>query len=278
MPEYPEMQALSERLDEVVGGAVLRAFQPLQFSALKTFDPPPDALVGRMLEGVGRRGKYLVWEFGDDLRMLVHLSQAGRVDVEQPAKTTKPKFGVLRLRFDDAPSILIKEFGTERKAGWWVLGPGDDGPLESLGPEAKSDEFAEWVRTSDDRRRVHTILRDQHTVAGMGRGYTDDAIHHAKLSPYASLASLSADERERLLTSIHVVLDEGLADERKRTGGLPNKVGDHWVVHNRNGEPCPVCGTTLQRVSYESHEVTYCPTCQTGGKVLADRRLSRLLK
>jgi formamidopyrimidine-DNA glycosylase len=278
MPEYPEVQALAERLEAAVGGAPLRAFQPLQFSALKTFDPPPESLVGRTLEGVGRRGKYLVWNFGEGRRMLVHLSQGGRVDIEDPPKVTKPKFAVVRLQFAERPSILIKEFGTERKAGWWVLAPGDDGPLVTLGPEAIGDEFAEWVRTSDDRRRVHTILRDQRTVSGMGRGYTDDAIHHAKLSPYASLASLDSDERERLLTSIHAVLDAGLADERKRQGGLPNKVGDHWVVHNRHGQPCPVCGTTMHRVSYESHEVTYCPTCQTGGKVLADRRLSRLLK
>ena len=111
-----------------------------------------------------------------------------RVDVEDPPKATKPKQGVVRLRFDDRPSVLVKEFGTERKAGWWVLGPGDDGPLEGLGPEVRSDEFAEWVRTSNDRRRVHTILRDQRTVAGIGRGYTDDALHRAKLSPYASLA------------------------------------------------------------------------------------------
>jgi formamidopyrimidine-DNA glycosylase len=125
---------------------------------------------------------------------------------------------------------------------------------------------------------VHTILRDQRTVSGMGRGYTDDALHHAKVSPFASLRSLAPEERERLLASIDAVLAEGLAVERRRTGGLPTKVGDHWVVHGRAGSPCPTCGDTLKRVSYESYEVTYCPTCQTGGKVLADRRLSRLLK
>ena len=279
MPELPEMQALAERLERAVGGAALTGFQALQFSALKTFDPDPRTLVGRTLLGVGRRGKYLVWDFGDDIRMLIHLSQGGRVDVEDPPKnTTKAKQSVLRLQFEDRPSVLIKEFGTERKAGWWVLGAGDDGPLERLGPEANGAEFAEWVRTSDDRRRVHTILRDQRTVAGMGRGYTDDALHRAKLSPYASLASLDAAQRERLLDAIHAVLDEGLGHERQCKGGLPPKVGDHWVVHHRHGEPCPVCGDVMQRVSYESYEVTYCPTCQTEGKVLADRRLSRLLK
>jgi formamidopyrimidine-DNA glycosylase len=278
VPEMPEMQALAERLDAVAAGSALEAYEILQFNSLKTFDPDPATLVGRTVLGVGRRGKYLVWDFGDGLRMLIHLSQAGRVDVEDPPKSTKPKPAILRLRFEGRPSVLIKEFGTERKAGWWVLGPGDDGPLTKLGPEALSDEFAAYIRTGEDRRRVHTILRDQRTVAGMGRGYTDDALHRAKLSPYDSLASLSPETRERLLDAIRLTLDQGLTEERKRTGGLPNKAGDHWGVHGHAGEPCPVCGDTLKRVSYESYEVTYCPACQTGGKVLADRRLSRLLK
>ncbi len=125
---------------------------------------------------------------------------------------------------------------------------------------------------------MHTILRDQRTVSGIGRGYTDDALHRAKLSPYASLKSLDTQGRARLLAAIHDILAAGLTHERARQGGLPNKLGDHWVVHKRHGEPCPACGDTLQRVSYESYEVTYCPACQTEGKVLADRRLSRLLK
>jgi formamidopyrimidine-DNA glycosylase len=278
MPEAPQMQALAERMSEAAAGHTLARIQPMQFSALKTFDPDPQTLVGRQLESTGRRGKFLILEFGDGLRMLVHLSQGGRVDIEDKAKDTKPKGSVVRLVFEGGPAFLVKEFGTERKAGWWVLGPGDDGPLAGLGPEATSDEFAEFLRTSEDRRRVHTILRDQHTVAGIGRGYTDDALHRAKISPYTSLATLQADERERLLTAIHDVMAGGLEHERKRTGGLPNKLGDGWIVHNAHGQPCPTCGDTLQRVSYESYEVTYCPACQTGGKVLADRRLSRLLK
>ncbi|MCI3948959.1 MAG: lyase [Acidimicrobiales bacterium] len=276
MPELPEMQALAERLDAVVGGRPLTSVTPLQFSALKTV-ADPTALVGRTVEGVGRRGKFLVWTLDGGDRMLVHLSQGGRIDVEEPPKTTKAKGALLRLGFGDV-ALLLKEFGTERKAGWWVLPAGDDGPLATLGPEPGSDEFRALLRTSTDGRRVHTILRDQHTVSGMGRGYTDDALHHAKVSPFASLRSLGSEDRERLLASIDAVLADGLAAERRREGGLPTKVGDHWVVHKRSGSPCPTCGDTLQRVSYESYEVTYCPTCQTGGKVLADRRLSRLLK
>jgi formamidopyrimidine-DNA glycosylase len=277
VPELPEVQALAERLTESAGGATLAAADVLQFSSLKTVTPRVSEIVGRTLERVGRRGKYLVFGFGGP-RILVHLSQGGRVDVENPPKTTKPRGSVVRFRFDGAPSVLVKEFGRERKAGWWILAEGDDGPLAKLGPEPDSDAFTELVRHGDDGRRVHTILRDQRTVAGIGRGYSDDILHRAKLSPYASLASLSPEERETLLGAVRTILAEALEVERRRTGGLPTKIGDHFTVHGRYGSPCPVCGNDLRRVSYESHEVTYCPTCQTGGKVLADRRLSRLIR
>ena len=125
---------------------------------------------------------------------------------------------------------------------------------------------------------MHTILRDQRTIAGIGRGYTDDVLHDAKLSPTSQLGKLDADHRATLVTSIHRILDDALEAERRRSGGLPTKLGDHFTVHNRSGEPCPRCGADLRRVSYEDYEVTYCPTCQTGGKILADRRLSRLLR
>jgi formamidopyrimidine-DNA glycosylase len=258
---------------------VLTGYEPLGFSGLKTFSPPPESVVGDVLERVGRRGKYVVLEFANGNRIAFHLSQAGRLDVESPPKRTKPKGSVVRWKFEGDVALLVREFGTERKAGWWVLAPGDDGPLASLGPEATSDEFATFVRESTDGRRVHTLLRDQHTVAGIGRGYSDDILHRARLSPYASLKSLSADERERLVAAIHEVLADGLERERKRDGGLSaNKLGEHFTVHGKAGVPCPVCGDDLKRVSYESHEVVYCPKCQTGGKVLADRRLSRLVK
>src|SRR4029079_1720053 len=175
------------------------------------------------------------------------------------------------------PSILVKEFGTERKAGWWVVAPGDEGPLAKLGPEPDSREFAELILHGDDRRRVHTLLRDQRTVAGIGRGYTDDALHRARLSPLASLARLDEAQRARLLAAIHSVLDEALEGERTRSGGLPPKLGDRFIVHNRWGTPWPRCGDDLRRASYARHTPTYCPTCQTGGQILADRRMSRLL-
>lgn len=278
MPELPEMQALAERLETAVGGATFERAVPIQFSALKTFAPPPESLAGMTLTAVGRRGKYVLFELSGGSRIVFHLSQGGRVDVEDPPKATRPKFGVVRFAFADRPSVLVKEYGTERKAGWWVLVEGDDGPLAGLGPEPLSDEFAELVASSTDGRRAHTLLRDQRTVAGIGRGYADDILHRAKVSPYASLASLGAPERAALVEAVRQVLAEGLEVERRRSGGLPTKIGDHFAVHGRSGSPCPVCGADLRRVSYESYEVTYCPTCQTGGKVLADRRLSRLVR
>jgi len=285
MPELPQMQALSERLDTALRGATLDGYEVLGFTALKTVVPAPDSLVGQELCSVGRRAKYLVFDFGERGRILVHLSQAGRVDVEWPPKKNKGgKGGAVRLRFlvgeaQEPVAVLVREWGTERKAAWWVLAPDDDGPLERLGPEPDSDEFAELVLHGTDKRRVHTILRDQRTVSGVGRGYADDALWRAQLSPYASLASLSGVQRQRLLDSVRAVLAGGLERERTRKGGLSEpKLGEHFEVHGRHGSPCPRCGETMRRVSYESYEVTYCPACQTDGKILADRRMSRLLK
>jgi formamidopyrimidine-DNA glycosylase len=277
VPELPEVQALAERLHEVLAGAEFEGAEPLQFSSLKTVSPRPADLVGAVVRAVGRRGKFLVFDL-EGGRLLVHLSQGGRVDVEAPPKRTRPRGGVVRLRFADRPAVLVREYGTQRKAGWWVLAPGDDGPLAQLGPEPDDEAFATYVRTTADGRRIHTILRDQRTVAGIGRGYADDILHRARISPYTSLDSLDASGREALLEAVRGVLADALEGERRRSGGLPTKLGDRFLIHRRHGSPCPRCGDDLRRVSYESYEVTYCPTCQTGGKILADRRMSRLIK
>jgi formamidopyrimidine-DNA glycosylase len=284
VPELPQMKALAERLDAALAGQQLAAADPLGFAALKTVVPAPEAVVGHVLEHVGRRGKYVVLELDDGNRVMLHLSQAGRVDIESPQKKTRPKGAVVRFRFATAdgepgPAVLVREHGTERKAAWWVLAPGDDGPLEGLGPEPDSDEFAALVLQGDDTRRVHTWLRDQRTVAGVGRGYADDAIWRAQVSPYAKLSQLDDDARQRLLDAVRSVMADGLERERERSGGLAEpKLGGNFEVHGRYGTPCPRCKEGMRRVSYESHEVTYCPACQTEGKVLADRRMSRLVK
>jgi formamidopyrimidine-DNA glycosylase len=287
VPELPEMQALAERLDARLAGLSLRRADLLGFSSLKTYDPSPDSLKGATLLSVSRRAKYLVWDFDNGNRLVLHLSQAGRLDIEDPPKKTKPRGSVARLVFGtggggldgSGVGILVREYGTQRKASWWVLAPGDDGPLADLGPEPGSEEFADFIRTSDSNRHLTTDLRDQHTVSGIGRGWGDDILQRAKLSPFASLRSLGPDQRESLITAATEVLEEALELERRRPGGLSeSSLGGRFKVHGRFGQPCPTCGSALQRVSFESYEMAYCPTCQTGGKVLADRRLSRLLK
>src|SRR5262249_53568162 len=250
MPEIPEVQALAERVGERLIGATFSRATALSFSALKTVSPGPQDLEGRTLTGTGRRGKFLILEL-DPLRLLIHLSQGGRLNFEESPSTTKPRGALVRFRFDRPPGLLVKEFGTEREAGWWVLAEGDDGPLAKLGPEPFSDEFAELISTGTDGGQLNTMLRDQRRVAGIGRGYSDDILHRAKLSPFKSLTSLDANERHRLLESTRSILDEALQVERQRAGGLPTKLGDHFIVHHKAGTSCPVCGTELRRVSFE---------------------------
>src|SRR2546423_433604 len=241
VPEMPEMQALEERLDALLAGGRFAGADQLSSSGLKTVTPAPDSLVGRELGRVGRRGKYLVFGFGGP-RLMTHLSQGGRVEIEDPPKTTRPKGAVVRLRVEERPAMLVREYGTERKAAWWVLAEGDDGPLVGLGPEPGSPEFLAFFRDATDRRQIHTILRDQRTVAGIGRGYADDILHRAGLSPFASLAGLSPDQREGLLAATSDVLAVALEGERERTGGLPPKLGGGLLVHRRARPPGPGVG------------------------------------
>jgi formamidopyrimidine-DNA glycosylase len=277
------MQALAERLESALSGTVLARYELLGVSGLKTAEPGPDALVGRALLGVSRRGKFCVLAFEGGQTVAVHLSQAGRVDLESPPKPTRPRGAVARLVFSAADgaetAVLVREHGTQRRAGWWVLAPGDDGPMAGLGPDPFDPAFAELVAAERSNRRLHTWLRDQRVVAGIGRGYADDIANRAGLSPFAPLRSLDADARARLLGAVRSVLAEGLEAERRRSGGLSEpKLGGGFSVHGRAGQPCPNCATPLLRVSFDAYEVDYCPRCQTKGRALADRRLSRLLR
>ncbi len=279
MPELPEMQALAERLDDALAGTAIHEFELFGFAGLKTVLPAPDEVLGSRVTGVGRRGKYLVVSLDSGVRILVHLSQAGRLDLETPGKRTRPRGSVVRIHFDDGSAILVREHGTQRKAAWWVLGAGDDGPLAVLGPEPDDPAFAEVIMTGDSNRHIHTVLRDQRTLAGVGRGYADDVLNVVGISPFAPLRSLTTEQRSRLVDAVRAVLDDALDQERGRTGGLSEpKLGLRFAVHNRVGQPCPRCGEPLLRVSFESHEIVYCKHCQTKGRALADRRLSRLLR
>ncbi len=273
------MQALAERLDVAVGNSSIERVELLGFSGLKTVVPSGEGLEGEKLLSVGHRGKFLVLVLSSARRVLVHLSQAGRLDIESPAKQTRPRGAVVRFVFDSGKAVLVREHGHERKAGWWVLPAGDDGPLASLGPEPPDPAFEELLETSEDARHLHTLLRDQRFVSGIGRGYSDDALNRARLSPFSPLKSLTHADRTRLVAEVRSVIADAVVSERSREGGLSEpKLGTVFSVHNRAGQPCPNCGEPLLRVSYESHEVVYCKRCQTKGRELADRRLSRLLK
>jgi formamidopyrimidine-DNA glycosylase len=273
------MQALAERLDAVITGRAVARIDPLSFSGLRTVTPRPESFVGRRIDGVGRRGKYLVITFAAGQRMLIHLAQAGRLDIERPARATRPRGGIVRVILDSGDGMLVREHGHERSARWWLLEPGDDGPIAALGPDVSDDAFATLLLSSDDHRRIHTILRDQRFAAGVGRGYADDALNLAGISPFATLRSLDEPARRRLLDAVRATLALALEGERDREGGLSAaRLGDRFLIHNRAGQPCPRCGDVLLRVSYSSYEVVYCKTCQTHGRVYADRRLSRLLR
>jgi len=279
VPELPEVQAHAERLTEAFRGDALARFQPITFTALKTAVPAPDGAYGHPLERVGRRGKYLLMEYSP-LTFVVHLMQGGRLKDDEK-QSAKPRGGQARWRFADGRALLLTEAGTERRAGVWCVPAGDEltsPPLVDLGPEAMDVTPAELAaRFAEHPMRLHTFLRNQRCIAGIGRRLANEVCHRAKLSPFAATAKLGLDGAERVVTAIHDAVDEGLAFERGRSD-MSSSADRPGRVHKRTGEPCPVCGDTIREVQYSSYTVSYCPTCQTGGKVLADNTTSRFLK
>jgi formamidopyrimidine-DNA glycosylase len=278
MPELPEVQAHAERLTEQFSGAVLAKFTPFKFTALKTFAPKPETAYGDSLRQVGRRGKYLKLGFGD-VTFVVHLMQGGRLLVD-PKQSAKPRNGQARFVFQDGPALLLTEAGTERRAGvWCVANDALDGPpLDRLGPEAL-DVTPEQMAAAfaANNMRLHGFLRDQHHIAGLGRMLANEVCHRAKLSPFAMTGKLGQAGAAKVVHAIHEAVDEGLTYERTRTD-MSSSADRPGRVHNRVGEPCPVCGDTIRSVTYTGYTVAYCPTCQTDGKVLADNTTSKFLK
>jgi formamidopyrimidine-DNA glycosylase len=275
MPELPEMEAWRRALDEPVRAFPVEKAGPAHVATLKTFDPPLAALEGRRLTGAERRGKRLLFPTDDDeLVLLVHLMTAGRLRYLRPGEKG-PKSPAFRLRFQDGAELVLTEAGSKKRAGVWLLTPEQaDAELAHLGPEALglgAGRLAEILQA--DSRRLHSLLRDQRAIAGIGRAWANEILHHAKLSPFALSTQLEPDEVERLAEAIDSELARGL--ELRERGAGDRQV---YRVHNRLGEPCYVCGTPLARVDYDEHTVYYCSRCQTGGRVLKDRRLSRLLK
>jgi len=279
MPELPEVQAHAERLTARYAGTVLSAFRPLTFTALKTATPAADLALGHPLVSVGRRGKYLLADFGT-LTFIVHLMQGGRLR-EEPKPSAKPRNGQARWSFEDGRGWLLTEAGTERKAGVWCTlteGRLDRPPVDNLGPDALDVTPAELsVRFAAHNMRLHGFLRDQGCIAGLGRLLANEVCHTAQLSPFAMTAKLDSAAAEAVVRAIHQCCDEGIAYERTRDD-MSSSADRPAAVHNRAGEPCPRCGDVIRVVAYSSYKVNYCPTCQTAGRVLADNTTSRFLK
>ena len=279
MPELPEVQAHAERLTAAYRGAVLERFVPLRFTALKTATPPPNDAHGRALVAVGRRGKYLLADFGP-LTFVVHLMQGGRLK-EDAKPNAKPKSGQARWHFDDARAWLLTEAGTERRAGVWCLaseGALGAPPLNRLGPEADRLTAPELAALFAARpMRLHTFLRDQGCVAGLGRRLANEVCHRAKVSPFAATGKLGDRGAAAVVDAIATCVAEGLAYERTRPD-MSSSADRPGGVHRHTGEPCPVCGDVVREVAYSSYTVNYCPTCQTGGRVLADNTTSKFLR
>jgi len=278
VPELPEVRAHAERLTEAFGGAVLKRFEPLSFTALKTYAPPPDVAYGTPLREVRQRGKYLALVF-DPATFVVHLMQGGRLRPDEK-QAKKPQGGLARWVFEDGRALLLTEAGTEKRAGVWVVDELREGeePIAHLGPDADTlDAAAIRERLAGESKRLHGVLRDQHPMAGIGRRLANEITHRARLSPFANAAKLTDEEVERLHGAIQDTVAEGLAYERSRDDMSASK-DRPGAVHHRTGEPCPVCGDTVREVAYVRYTVNYCPTCQTGGKVLADNTTSKFLK
>jgi len=275
VPELPEMEAWRRALDEPVRAFPVERAGPAHIATLKTFDPPLSALDGRRLAGAERRGKRLLFPTEDgELVLLVHLMTAGRLRYLDSGEKG-PKSPAFRLRFEGGAELVLTEAGKKKRAGVWLLTPeAAEEELAHLGPEALglgAEALSEIL--ASDSRRLHSLLRDQRAIAGIGRAWANEILHHAKLSPYALSRDLAPEEVERLAEAIDAELSRGL--ELRERGAADNRV---YRVHKRLAEPCYVCGAPIARVDYEEHTVYYCPDCQTGGRVLKDRRLSKLLK
>jgi formamidopyrimidine-DNA glycosylase len=275
VPEYPEMEAWRRQLDDPVRAFPIAKAGPAHIATLKTYDPPLSALEGRRFEGVERRGKRLLFPTGDgELVLLVHLMTAGRLKY-LGAGESGPKSPAFRLEFQGGAQLVLTEAGAKKRAGVWLLTPEDaETELEHLGPEAYglgAERLGEICAA--ESRRLHSLLRDQRVLAGIGRAWANEILHHAKLSPYALTQDLTPDEVERLADAIDSELGRGL--ELRERGAKDDKT---YRVHRKLAEPCYVCATPIAQVDFEEHTIFYCPQCQTGGRILKDRRLSRLLR
>ena len=286
MPEIPEIRAHAERLEALAAGEVLKRFEPLSFTALKTASPSPNDAVGWPLRSVSQRAKFLLLRFapdaGDGLTFVVHLMQGGRLRVLEPGakRPRRPRDGLARFEFESGLGLLLTEPGTQKRAGVWVIAsdPAEAEPLARLGPEATDIDAAAMAELmAAHSARLHNFLRDQRVISGLGRRLANEICHRAKLSPFAPTGRMDGEGVEAVVAAISAVVDESLAAERQlpqmsRSAERPS------TVHSRTGEQCPVCGDVVRAVEYRDYSVNYCAGCQTSGRVLADNTTSKFLR
>ena len=282
MPELPEVEITARRLNSALSGRTVESALAPGMVTMKTFDPPLDALAGREITAVRRAGKMPIVELGD-LSLLIHLMSAGRLQLFDKRASLRDKRSRILLWIDDGRELRLREFGTQQRAWGKLLATDavdEDEAVATLGPEAwpapPLEQFAELI---DQPRHLHPLLRDQRTIAGIGRSWVDEILWEAELSPFTQGNHLDEEQVVRLHGAIDDVLGRTLAHYEEVVGdSLPDKAPMPLKVHKRQGEPCPRCGETLCAVFFKDHLTTYCPKEQTGGRVLKDRRLSRLLK
>ena len=281
MPELPEVEITARRLNTALVGASVESAVAPGMNVMKTFEPALDALVGREVTCVRRVGKMPVVEFGD-LALLIHLMSAGRLRLFDKRASAKDRASRVLVRLEDGRELRLREFGTKQRAWAKLLASDavdDDEAVARLGPEAwpppPLDEFAALV---DQPRHLHPLLRHQGDISGIGRSWVDEILWQARLSPFKKGSELSEAEVKQLHNALRVLGDAIEHYEETIGEQLPDKVPMPLKVHKREGQPCPRCGTTIEAVFFSEHQTNYCPKEQTGGRVLKDRRLSRLLK
>ena len=282
MPELPEVEIAARRLASAATGARVESALAPGMVTMKSFDPPLDAIAGSALEGIARRGKLFVVSFGE-LSLLVHLMSAGRLQLWGKRASLRDRASRLLVRLEDGRELRLREFGTQQRAWAKLVARAevdDDEYLATLGPEALPAPSAESLAALlDQPRHLHPLLRDQRTIAGIGRSWVDEILWSACLSPFKKGSELVRDDVERLSAAIDARLTGALEHYEEVIGEtVPDKLPMPLEVHRRSGEPCPRCATTIEAIHFRDYVMCYCPQDQTGGRVLKDRRLSRLLK
>ncbi|MET8163695.1 DNA-formamidopyrimidine glycosylase family protein [Streptomyces sp. NPDC005329] len=287
MPELPEVEALKDFLAEhLVGHEIVRVL-PVAISVLKTYDPPVTALEGREVTAVRRHGKFLDLATGDGPHLVTHLARAGWLHWKDKLPDGPPRPGkgplALRVALETGAGFDLTEAGTQKRLAVHVVQDAGQVPgVARLGPDPLDADFDEArfaALLAGERRRLKGALRDQGLIAGVGNAYSDEILHAARMSPFKLAATLTPEETHTLYEALRTTLTEAVERSRGLAAGrLKAEKKSGLRVHGRAGEPCPVCGDTIREVSFSDSSLQYCPTCQTGGKPLADRRMSRLLK